>query len=82
MNIVNFLPQRDSASPGLRVQRAISDKWNFHMYHSRCLFLQLPRFSKKQSECEELVKSRLLILFSRVTAAGNGAAVVCGFVCT
>lgn len=56
---MNFLPQRVSAEPGPRVQRAISDKWDFHMYHSRCLFLQLPRFSKKQSECEELVWAKV-----------------------
>lgn len=59
MNIVNFLPQRDSAGRAIRVQRATSDKWDFHMYHARRLLLQLPRFSKKQSECEELVRAKL-----------------------
>lgn len=59
MNTVNFLPQRDSAGRGTRVQRATSDKWDFHMYRSRRLFLQLPRFSKKQSECDELVRAKL-----------------------
>lgn len=59
MNIVDFLPQKDSAGPGPRVQRTISDKWDFHVYRSRRLFLQLPRFSKKQSECTELVRAKL-----------------------
>lgn len=59
MNVVNFLPQRDSAEHRPRVQRTISDKWDFHVYRSRRLFLQLPRFSKKQSKCEELVWAKV-----------------------